>query len=226
MSAIDGGGADATSIVDSSPRPAWIAALEVEEDPRVGGLLEVELLDLDLAVARGRLPVDPVHASPGAYGRTVVASGVVWSVRSGEAWLPSRLAAGSRQRGQRLDPRVDDHGHALADRRRRLEEPERVAGPDVERLDPEVAAPRQRRPDRATTARCRPPERDRPARAAPPGSVVGLWISSHSFGIRLRVAQRVGHAHPVADVAVELADRVARLEVGQPEPDQDVATRR
>jgi uncharacterized protein (DUF58 family) len=33
--------------------------------------------------------------SPGAYGRTAVASGVVWSVRSGAAWLPSMLAAGS-----------------------------------------------------------------------------------------------------------------------------------
>ena len=107
-SAIEAAARTAASIVDSSPRPAWIAALEVEEDPRVGGLLEVELLDLDLAVARGRLPVDPVHASPGAYGRTVVASGVVWSVRSGEAWLPSRRAAGRRQRGQRLEPRVDD----------------------------------------------------------------------------------------------------------------------
>ena len=83
--------------------------------------------------------------SPGAYGRTVVTSGVVWSVRSGEAWLPSTWAAGSRQRGQRLDPRIDDDRHALADRRRRLEEPERVAGPDVQRLDAEVAAPRQRR---------------------------------------------------------------------------------
>ena len=38
--------------------------------------------------------------SPGAYGRTVVANGVVWSVRSGEAWLPSRLAAGSRHIGR------------------------------------------------------------------------------------------------------------------------------
>ena len=37
-----------------------------------------------------------------------------------------------------------------------------------------------------------------------------------------RVAQRVGHAQPVADVAVELADRVARLEVRQPEADQHV----
>ena len=34
-----------------------------------------------------------------AYGRTVVASGVVWSVRSGAAWLPSRLADGKRHIG-------------------------------------------------------------------------------------------------------------------------------
>ena len=42
--------------------------------------------------------MDAVHAVAGAYGRTVVASGVVWSVRSGDV-LPSRLAAGSRQTG-------------------------------------------------------------------------------------------------------------------------------
>ena len=82
-------------------------------------------------------------ASPGAYGRTEVAIGVVWSVRTGEAWLPSRAAAGRRQRGQRLDPRIDHDRDPLPDRRRRLEEAERVAGPDVERLDPEVAAPRR-----------------------------------------------------------------------------------
>ena len=42
--------------------PGLDPALEVEDDPRIGGLLEVEFLDLDLAVPRGRLPVDPVHA--------------------------------------------------------------------------------------------------------------------------------------------------------------------
>ena len=123
-------------------------------------------------------------ASPGAYGRTDVASGVVWSVRTGEAWLPSRAAAGSRQRGQRLEPRIDHDGDALPDRRRCLEEAERVAGPDVERLDPEVAAPRRAAPGSATTARSgRRGVIARPGR--PPGSVVGLWISSQSFGIRL-----------------------------------------
>ena len=40
-----------------------------------------------------------LNASPGAHGRTVVASGVVWSVRSRIAWLPSRFAAGSRHSG-------------------------------------------------------------------------------------------------------------------------------
>ena len=40
-----------------------------------------------------------LNASPGAQGRTVVASGVAWSVRSRIAWLPSRFDAGSRQSG-------------------------------------------------------------------------------------------------------------------------------
>ena len=35
--------------------------VQVQEDPGVGGLLEVELLDLDLAQARRAPPVDPVH---------------------------------------------------------------------------------------------------------------------------------------------------------------------
>ena len=60
----------------------------------------------------------------------------------------------------------------------------------------------------------------RPGR--PPGRVVGLWISSHGLGEPAAVAQRVGDPHLVADVAVELAHRVARLEVGQAEADQDV----
>jgi len=38
------------------------------------------------------------------------------------------------------------------------------------------------------------------------------------------VAQRIRDAHPVADMAVQRADGVARLEIGQPEPDQDVRT--
>ena len=60
----------------------------------------------------------------------------------------------------------------------------------------------------------------RPGR--PPGSVVGLWISSHGFGTPAAVAERVRHAHPVTDVAVQLAHRVAGLEVRQAKPDEHV----
>ena len=158
--------------------------------------------------------------SPGAYGRTVVASGVVWSVRSGDG--VAALEAGRRQapHRQRLEPRVDDDADALPDRRRGLEEPERVAGPDVQRLDAEVAAPGERRPDRATTARPTA-QRDGPA-----GQAAGQRrrVVDLQPGLRdaAAVAERVGHAHPVADVAVQLADGVAGLEIREAEADEDV----
>ena len=123
-------------------------------------------------------------ASPGAYGRTEVAIGVVWSVRTGEAWLPFERRRRQTPARDRLEPRIDHDRDPLADRRRGLEEAERIAGPDVERFDPEVAASRQRRPDEPRPlASGRSRVIARPGR--PPGSVVGLWISSHSFGIRL-----------------------------------------
>ena len=74
-------------------------ALEVEHDPGVGGLLQFELLDLDLAVPRGHPPVDPVHAVArrvGPHGRHE-GRRLERPFRGG--WLPSRLAAGSRQAG-------------------------------------------------------------------------------------------------------------------------------
>ena len=76
-----------------------------------------------------------------------MASGVVCSVRSGDgvAALEARPPGGASS-GKRLEPRVDDDGDALPDRGRGLEEAERVTGPDVERLDPEMAAARQRAP--------------------------------------------------------------------------------
>ena len=137
--------------------PGLDAALEVEDDPRVGGLLQLELLDLDVAVAGGGLPVDAVHA---------VARGV-WPDRRrerGRLQRPLRggvaaLEAGCRQlpHRQRLQPGVDHDADPLPDRGRGLEEPERVAGPDVQRFDAEMAAPGQRSPDEpgplAATAR-------------------------------------------------------------------------
>ena len=49
LSAIDAAARTATSVVESSPSPGLGRRVEVQEDPRVGRLLEVELLDLDLA---------------------------------------------------------------------------------------------------------------------------------------------------------------------------------
>ena len=162
-SAIEAAARIANSTVDVVAGAGLDPPIEVEEDPDVGGLLEVELLDLDLAVAGGRLPVDPVHA---------VARGVRPDGRRQRRRLerPFRcrvaaLEVGRRQPPQRerLDPRVDDEGDRLADGRRCLEEAERVAGPDLERLDPEVAAPGERHlGDPAPLAAGT--ERDRPAR--------------------------------------------------------------
>jgi hypothetical protein len=85
---------------------------------------------------------------------------------------------------------------------------------------PEVAAADERNPDEP-----RPlgphAKRDRPAgqSARERRRVVDLQP-----GLRdpAAVAQGVRHPHPVADVTVELAHRVAGLEVGQSEPDEDV----
>ena len=73
--------------------------------------------------------------SPGAYGRTVVASGVVWRVRSGAECVPSRIGVGQSPARQRHDPREDGHDRRPAHGRRRLEEPERIARPDDHGLD-------------------------------------------------------------------------------------------
>ena len=73
--------------------------LEVEEDPRVGRLLEIELLDLVSpcrAVVRQWIRL---KESPGAHGRTVVASGRRLQRAHRLRVAPSTIAVGSRQCG-------------------------------------------------------------------------------------------------------------------------------
>ncbi len=219
-SAIEAAARIAASTVDSSPRPVctlrWRSRM-IHASAVCSRSNSLTWISPWRAV---RLPVDPVHG----IARRVRPDGrrqgrrLERAHRRGMAALERRR--GQVPAGQRLEPRVDDDRDPLPDRRRRLEEAERVAGPDVQRLDPEVAATRQRGADEPRPLGP-PAQGDRPARqpARQGRRVVDLQP-------RLRhpaaVAERVGHPHPVADMAVELADRVARLEVGQPEPDQDV----
>jgi hypothetical protein len=142
--------------------------------------------------------------SPGAHGRTVVASGVVWSVRSGAEWLPSMLAAGSR------------HSGSLSIRDRRptatpcptdadaSKKPNGSPGPDLSGSTRKWPRPDQRRADEPRALRPRARARS-PDRAASPGSVVGLWTSSHGFGSPAGVAERVRDLEAVADVPRQLA---------------------
>ena len=216
-----GGGPDA----DLRRGPLALARLggrvEVEEQPRIGGLLEIELLDLDLAQARGRRPVDPVHRVAGGirpHGRHQRRR-LQGAFRRGVRALDARRWQAPQRQG--VDARVDHQGHPLPHPGRCLEEPERVTGPDHQRLDPEVAAPDERgaHEPRALLAAA---ERER-ATGQPAGQRRGVVDLEPRLRDAPRVAQRVGDPELVADVAAQLRDRVPRLEVGQPEPGQDVA---
>ena len=160
------------------------AALQVEDDPRVGRLLEVELLDLDVAVARGRLPVDPVErvtGCPRPDGRR--------QRRGLERPLAHRVAAVEvrrRQAPQRdgLQPRVD--GDVDARCRRDADDSKKPNGSPVRICSGSIRKwPRLVSGVRMSHERSvRPPsEMARPGR--PAGSEVGLWISSQGFGMRL-----------------------------------------
>ena len=220
-SAIDAAARTAASTVDSSPRPVWIAALEVEDDPRVGGLLEVELLDLDLAVAGGRLPVDPVHRVAGRVrpdGRRHAASS--GGSAPGEAWLPSRRPpAGASAAAARAAGRPRPRSPARPSPTPRRSRTGRRSGCAAARSGNGRGATSGARMSHDRSVR--PPQRDRPARQ-PAGQRRRVVDLEPQLRDPAGVAQRVGHAHPVADMAVQLADRVARLEIGQAEPDQDV----
>ena len=100
LSAMDAAARTATSVVESSPDPASRAASrsrKIQASAVCSRSNSLTWISPRRAVVRQWMRF---MESPGAYGRTVVASGVVWRVRSGEACAPSMLAGGSRHRGR------------------------------------------------------------------------------------------------------------------------------
>jgi hypothetical protein len=117
LSAIDAAARTATSVVDGR-LTRLDRRVEVEEHPGVRGLLEVELLDLDLAARAVAGQWMRFIESPGAYGRTAVASG--WSgacaqERRGRPrrWLVGDATSAARRRaGRRPGSRPADPADA------------------------------------------------------------------------------------------------------------------
>ena len=122
--------------------------------------------------------------SPGAYGRTVVASGVVWSVRSGDAWLPSMLRGRQPPARQRARPAGrrprETPWPTVADASKKPNgSPVRIWSGSIRKW-PRRASGARTSHDRSLRD---PSVMARPGR--PPGSVVGLWTSSQGLGSRL-----------------------------------------
>src|SRR3990170_1996914 len=197
------------------------AAIEVEVDPQVGRLLEIELLDLKLLVTGRALPVDAVVG----VARCVGADG-------GDERRGLRRALGGRagalQRAcreapawQRLDPGIDRHARPAPHHRRGLEQPERIPGADDQRVDAEVAARDERHACRPGSLRAGTQDQ-RPTRQrhGQRGGVEGL---QPELGEAAGVADRVGHPPRLSDLAVEPVERVTGLQVGQPEAGHQVA---
>ncbi len=95
----------------------------------------------------GALPVDPVHAVAWRVGPHGRRQGRRLQRPLGRRVAPLEARRRQAPHRQILEARIDHHADALPDGRGRLEEPERIGCPDVERLYPEMAAPRQRRAD-------------------------------------------------------------------------------
>jgi hypothetical protein len=183
LSAIEAAARTAASTVDSSPRPVWM--------PR----WRSRMIQASAVVSRSNSLtwISPWRAvvfqwirfieSPGAYGLTVVASGVVWSVRSGAEWLPSSEAAGTRQSGS-----ASSRGYTTtvtpwptdADASKNPNgSPVWIWSGSIRKWPRRTSGARisHDRSERGTRFSARP--------GSPPGRLVGLWTSSQNFGTRL-----------------------------------------
>ena len=98
-SAIEAAARIAASVVDSSPRPVWIPRWRSRMIQASAVCSRSNSLTCSSPCRAVVFQWIRFIASPGAYGRTEVARGVVCRVRIGVTWLPSTAAAGRRQRG-------------------------------------------------------------------------------------------------------------------------------
>src|SRR5581483_8670399 len=103
---------------------------------------------------------------------------------------------------QRIDARIDDQRHALPDRGRRLEEPERIAASDVERIDAERAAAGQRHTHLPRTLA--PTAEGDGTAGESTGECRRVVDLEPPLGEPAGVAERVGVAQLIADMAVQL----------------------
>ena len=136
----------ATSVVDRSPLARLDGRVEVEEDPGVGRLLEVELLDLDLArSARSSASGCGSSSRPArTAGRSsrAASSGAcapAWRGRP-RCWPVAGATAAARRRAGRRPASRPARPPADASKNPNGS-PVRI----MQRLDPEVAAPHERR---------------------------------------------------------------------------------
>ncbi len=220
------------------PHPGVRGTLEVEHDPQVGSLLEVELLDLELAVAGAR---EPMHAAD----RVAVDVGPdrADERRGRLPALAARRGAVDRRRRhapqrQRHHLREDHDAGRLAHHHLGREEAERITGAHLEGAEPVGAAAQQRHLGHPLPARVgghtdrAPGERRRQVRFVaqldpwlrPAGPVVNAVDAlEHLPDMRPRIEDVVAGAHaaqPVARVEPRPQDQ-EREEVDEEEEEVD-----
>src|SRR6266542_1401435 len=199
--------------------PAVPVPLEVEIDPEVGRLVELELLDLQHPMAHRRRPMDPVHRVAGLvltdahdHGsrleRPLAGEDVALEERSGQ--LPER---------QRQDLRIHEDERLGRHAFDRLEETEGIAGPKDDRAEMEPAAAQGPHDDLPAAGRAAH-DREHAARERL-GPVRPLGDLEPELPQAVRVHERVAQLDLVAEVSVGLAEAPRDAEALERQPRGD-----
>ena len=125
-----GGGGDGGFDAGVVALAGVLLAGEVEDDPHVGGWVEFEGFDFEVAAAEGAGPVDAVDA---VAGFVVADAGGVWGDvvgASAEAAFAGEVGGGGGVAGEVDGAGVDDEGAAVAEAEFAVEDAEGVAAAD------------------------------------------------------------------------------------------------